>query len=104
MEELQGIEDSLSYALGQNQCLGIQIFTDNQAAVQAPKNPNKCSAPQIMQTITQYIDDLRGKRMPIHLQWIPAHKNIRSNEETDIAAKEANEWRRAKRKNGKWRE
>ena len=104
MGELQGIQDSLSYALGQNQNLGIQIFTDNQAALQALENPNKCSAPQIMQTITQHIDDLRARGMPIHLQWIPAHKNIRGNEEADIAAKEATGWRRAKRRNGKWRE
>lgn len=50
--ELQGIQDSLSYALGQNQGLSIQIFTDNQAALQAFDNTNKCFAPQIMQAIT----------------------------------------------------
>ncbi len=104
MGELQGMKDSLSCSLGQNQSLDIQIFTDNQAALQALQNPNKCSALQIMQTITQYIDDLRGRGIPIHLQWIPAHKNIRGNEEADIAAKEATGWRSAKRKNGKWRE
>ncbi len=43
--ELQGIQNSLSYALGQNPSLGIEIFTDNQAALQALENPNKCSAP-----------------------------------------------------------
>ncbi len=60
MGELQGIQDLLSYALGQNQSLSIQIFTDNQAALQALESPNKCSAPQIMQTIMQHIDNLRG--------------------------------------------
>lgn len=104
MGELQGIQDSLSYALGQNQSSGIRIFTDNQAALQALESPNKCSAPQIMQTITQHIDDLRAREMPIHLQWIPAHKNIRGNEEADIAVKEATGWRRAKRRDGKGRE
>ncbi len=102
--ELQGIQDLLSYALGQNPSLGIEIFTDNQAALQALENSNKCSAPQIMQTITQHIDDLRARGMTIHLKWIPAHKNIRGNEEADIAAKEATGWRRAQGKNGKWRE
>ncbi len=68
MKELQGIQDLLSYALGQNQSLGIQIFTDNQAALQALEDPNKCPAPQIMQTITQHIDDLRARGMPIQLQ------------------------------------
>ncbi len=56
-----------------------------------------------MQTITQHIDDLRARRLPIHLQWIPAHKNIRGNEEADIAAMEGKGWRRAKRKNGQLR-
>ncbi len=101
MGELQGIQDTLGYALGQNQSLGIQIFTDNQAALQALKSPNKCSTLQIMQTITQYIDDLRARGMSIHLQCIPAHQNIRGNEEADIAAKEATRWRRAKRRHGK---
>ncbi len=59
--ELQGIQDLLSYALGQNKILGIQIFTDNQAALQALESPNKCSLPQIMPTNTQHIDDLRAK-------------------------------------------
>ncbi len=54
-----------------------------------------------MQTITQHIDDLKARGMPIHFQWIPAHKNIRGNKEADIAAKEATGWRRAKRENRK---
>lgn len=65
MEELQGIQDFLSYAI---QGSDIQIFTDNQAVLQALDNPYKCSAPQIMQAITQHIDDLRARGMPIHLQ------------------------------------
>lgn len=63
MGELQGIQDCLSYPLGQTQGSGIQIFTDNQAALQALDNPNKCSAPQIMQAIAQHIDDLRARGM-----------------------------------------
>ncbi len=89
MGELQDIQDFLSYALGQSQSLGIQIFTDNQTALQVLESPNKCSALQIMQTITQHIDDLRATGMPIHLRWISAHKNIKRNEKADIAAKEA---------------
>ncbi len=103
IRELQGIQNSLSYAPGQNQSLGIQIFTDNQAALQALENPNKFSAQQIMQIITQHIDDLRARGMPIYLQWIPAHKNINGNDEADIVAKKATGWRRAKKRNGKWK-
>lgn len=35
----QGIQDSLSYTLGQNQSSGIWIFTDSQTALQALENP-----------------------------------------------------------------
>ena len=81
MGELQGIQDSLSYTLSQNRSSGIRIFTDSQAALQALENPNGCSAPQIMQKITRCIDDLRAKGTPIHLHWIPAHTDIKGNEE-----------------------
>ena len=104
MGELQGIEDSLSYTLSQDQSSGIRIFTDSQAALHALENPNGCSAPQIMQKITRCIDELRAKGRSIQLHWIPAHTDIKGNEEADVAAKEATGWRRAKRKNGKWKE
>ena len=104
MGELQGIQDSLSYTLGQNQSPGTRVFTDNQAALQALENPNRCSAPQIMQSITRHIDDLRTRGTSIQLDCIPAHTNIKGNEEADVAAKEATGWRRAKRRNGKWKE
>ena len=50
------------------------------------------------------IDDLRARGTPVQLHWIPAHTNIKGNEEADVAAKEATVWRRAKRRNGKWKE
>ena len=48
MGELQGIQDSLTYATNQGQTKSIRIFTDNQAALQALQDPNRCYAPQIM--------------------------------------------------------
>lgn len=57
-----------------------------------------------MQKITRYIDELRAKGLLIQLHWIPAHTDTKGNEKADVAAKEAIGWRRAKRKNGKWRE
>lgn len=79
MGELQGIQDSLSYALSQNKSSGIRIFTDSQAALQALENPNEGSPAQIMQKITRCIDDLRAKGTPIHLHWIPAHTDINTS-------------------------
>lgn len=99
--ELEGIQDSLSYALGHNQVSEIPIFTDNQAALQALEDPNRCSAPQIMQKIMRHIDDLKTRSTPVHLYLIPAHTNIKGNEEADIIVKKGTGWRRAKRRNGK---
>ncbi len=104
MRELQGIQDFLSYTLSQNESSGIRIFTGSQAALQALKNPNGCSVPQIMQKIIRCIDGLRNKGTPINLHWIPTHTDVRDNEEADVAAKEATGSRRAKTKSGKWRE
>ena len=101
MGELQGIQDSLSYTLSQNQNSGIRIFTESQAALQALETPNRCSAPQIMQKITQCMDDLIANGTSIQFYWIPTHTDIKGNEEADVAAKEATGWRRAKKKNGK---
>ncbi len=103
MGELQRIQDFLSYTWGSNQSSEIRVFTDNQAALQALQNFNKCSKSYIMQTITQNIDDQRIRGTPIQRYWIPAHTNIKRNEEVDIAAKEATGWRHMKKKNAKWK-
>ena len=103
MGEMLGIQDSLTYAVEQ-QVTSIRVFTDDQATLQALKNPNKCSAPQIMQTTTLRLDTLRSQGKPVSFHWTPSHKEIKGNEDADIAAKEATGWRRAKRRNGKWKE
>lgn len=43
MGELQDIKDSLSYKLSKDRNLGIEIFTNSQATLEALKNLNGCS-------------------------------------------------------------
>ncbi len=50
----------------------------------------------MMLKIIRCIDDLKTNGTPIHLQWIPAHTNIKGNEKADVAAKEATRWKKAK--------
>lgn len=57
-----------------------------------------------MQTITQCIDDLRTRDIPICLQWIPAHTDIKGNEEEDVAAKKQRDGGEHKEKTERWKE
>ncbi len=59
MGEMQGIQDSLTYAINQEETTSIRVFTDNQAALKALEDPNKCSATQIMQDIVLRLDILK---------------------------------------------
>ena len=47
---------------------------------------------------------MRTQGKPVSFYWILSHKNIKRNEKADIVAKEVTGWRKAKRKNGKWKE
>lgn len=104
MGELQGFQDALTYAINQEQTTSIRVFTDNQTILQALQDPNKCSAPQIMQATVSHLDTLRTQGKTVYLHWIPSHKDIKGNEEADTAAKKAIGWRKARKKNGKWKE
>ena len=57
-----------------------------------------------MQTTVLHLETLRAQGKLVFFHWIPSHKDIKGNEEADIAAKEVTGWRRSKRRNGKWRE
>ena len=91
------------FAARMRPALGSALCLLSRPTTNAMSDPSGCSAPQIMQTITRCIDDIRTRDTPIHLHWIPAHTDIKGNEEADVAAKEAMEWRRPKRKNEGWR-
>ncbi len=101
MGEMQRIQDSITYARNQEETRSIWVFTDNQAAWKALEDPNKCSALQIMQDIVLRLDILKTQGKLVFFHWIPSHKDIKGNEEAEIAAKEATGWRKAKKKNGK---
>lgn len=72
--------------------------------LQALKDPNKYSAPQIMQATMAQLDILRTQGKLVFFHCILSHKDIKENEDADIAAKEATRWRRTKQRNGGWKE
>ena len=73
----------------------FHIFTDNQAAIQAFRDPASHirSGQVIIDGIVQYLNFLyiRGTRVIIH--WIPAHEGFPGNEQADQEAKKATGWR-----------
>jgi ribonuclease HI len=90
--ELTGIDEALRQLLAYQPNLPskvMTIYTDNQATIQALRDPGAPSGQHILQGIITKIDCLRSMGWHVCLRWLPGHEGAEGNELADTAAKEA---------------
>ena len=71
----------------------LNIFVDNQAAIQATAKPKGQFGQYIIRRICTKVTELHSKGVRVRIHWIPAHKGVPGNEVVDMLAKEATGWR-----------
>lgn len=84
----------------------ILTFKYLQQSGSAPstQRPKQIPCTSIVQSLIPQLDTLNTQGRAVFFHWIHSHKDIKGNKDADIAAKEATGWRKAKRRNGKWKE
>jgi ribonuclease HI len=71
----------------------VDIFADNQAAIQAVNNPRCQSGQYFLRRICTKITAHAAKGIRVNIHSIPAHIGVAGNEAVDKLAKEATGWR-----------
>ena len=65
------------------------IFSDNQGALKALREPSNTSGQSVLVKILQVWDDIRVQGSKVDFRWIPAHRGIPGSDAADAAAKRA---------------
>lgn len=91
--ELQGLVLALQTIFGLDKSTKASrkrvILIDNQAAIQATRNPKQPSGQCVLVEAIQALYQVRSRGRDIPFRWIPAHVGVPGNEIADQAAKQA---------------
>lgn len=98
--ELLGIPMALEIVKGTSQ-LRVDVFTDNQSALESISDPGRQSGQYIITKIIQILETLNANGTETEFHWIPAHQGIQGNELADRLAKTATGWTQVRTRRGR---